>query len=73
MTKQQSLLEYCSTKHFVSSADIVAWGLDNFYLRSHRTVRDFVVKGLMRKVPPEGCLVNGLKGRMAWYEVTEGV
>jgi hypothetical protein len=71
-TKQQELLEFCNTKEFISSADIVAWGLDNFYLRSHRTVRDFVQEGKMRKLDKQECYLRGLKGKMAWYEVKEG-
>jgi hypothetical protein len=70
-TKQQALLEFCATREFISKSDIIGWGLDNFYIRSERQVRKFCQDGLMRKVSPEGCLVNGLKGKQTWYQVCE--
>jgi len=38
-------------------------------LRAERTIRDFVLQGIVRKIGKDECIRRNLKGNMAWYEV----
>ena len=68
MTKEEMLAEWCKGKGFFSKADIMRYGLDNFYLRADRTIREWVAEGKVRHIPSDECIFRNLKGRMAYYE-----
>ncbi len=68
-SKKIQVYDYIKRKRIFSKADIIDWGLKNYYLRADRTIRDFVQQGIVKKFSPQECIFLGLKGRMAWYEV----
>ena len=49
-TKSELLLGWCRQKRIFSKADLLRYGLDNFYLRCDRTVRSWVREGLVRRL-----------------------
>ena len=61
-------MRWCKQKKLFSKADVVAYGTKNYYLRADRTIRDFVRKGIARKLYKDECKRRNLKGKMAWYE-----
>ncbi len=68
VTKKEQLLRFCRDREFVSKADIMKWGLDNFYISADRVVRTLVEEGKMKHLTKDECLFRGLKGKMAWYQ-----
>jgi len=66
--KRKELLAWCKQKRVFSKADIIAYESRNYYLRADRTIRDFVQKGIVRKLDKDECIRRNLKGNMAWYE-----
>ena len=71
LTKEQKFLEWCCHKKVFSKADAMRFGLDNFYIRSERTLRDFVQENKVRKLSGEECFERELKGKMGWYQFNE--
>lgn len=67
-TKEQQLMEWCQSKGYFSKAQIMQWGLDNFYIRADRTIRDFVQEGLVKKLDKDEVLFRGLSNKMGWYQ-----
>jgi len=67
-TEEQQLAEWCKTKGFFSTADIMKYAIDSYYLRAKRTVNDFVRDGIVRIIPKEECIFRNLRGKMQWYE-----
>ena len=68
VNKRKELLVWCKQKRVFSKADIIAYESRNYYLRADRTIRDFVQKGIVRKLDKDECVQRNLKGNMAWYE-----
>ena len=68
LSKEEQLLNWSKQKWIFSKAEIIAYGISNFYLRSDRTIRDFVRRGIVRKLDKAECVRRNLKGNMAWYE-----
>jgi hypothetical protein len=66
--KSKELLAWCKEKRIFSKADIIAYESRNYYLRADRTIRDFVRRGIVRKLDKDECVRRNLKGNMAWYE-----
>jgi len=66
--KRKELLVWCKQKRVFSKADIIAYESRNYYLRADRTIRDFVRRGIVRKLDKNECIQRNLKGNMAWYE-----
>ena len=66
--KSRELLAWCKEKRIFSKADIIAYESRNYYLRADRTIRDFVRRGIVRKLDKDECVRRNLKGNMAWYE-----
>lgn len=66
--KSRELLAWCKQKKVFSKADIIAYESRNYYLRADRTIRDFVQRGIVRKLGKDECIQRNLKGNMAWYE-----
>ncbi|MBU4376896.1 MAG: hypothetical protein KKD29_05390 [Candidatus Omnitrophica bacterium] len=66
--KRKELLAWCKQKRVFSKADIIAYESRNYYLRADRTIRDFVQRGIVRKLDKNECIQRNLKGNMAWYE-----
>ena len=66
--KSRELLAWCKEKKIFSKADIIAYESRNYYLRADRTIRDFVRRGIVRKLDKDECVRRNLKGNMAWYE-----
>ncbi len=50
---------------------IMQYGLDFYYLRASRTIRDFVQEGKVKKLSKDEVLFRGMSAKMAWYQVTE--
>lgn len=61
-------MEWCIKKGLFSKADLMCYGIDNFYLRAWRTGCDFVTEGLARKLTRAECKERNLTTSMAWYE-----
>lgn len=72
MTKTHSLLMWCKMKGIFSYVDVQHWKEQNFYLRADRTIRDFVSKGLIRRIPDEESVLRGLRkpgnANLAFFE-----
>lgn len=68
LSKEKQLLKWCRQKGIFSKADAISFGTRNYYLRADRTIRDFVRRGIVRKISKEECIQRNLKGKMAWYE-----
>ena len=68
LSKEKQLLKWCRQKGIFSKADAISFGTRNYYLRADRTIRDFVHRGIVRKISKEECIRRNLKGKMAWYE-----
>ena len=71
ITKERALENWCRDKGFFSKADLMEYGLRNYYLRADRTVRDWVVEGKVKHLSKDECVFRGLRGKMAWYEWIE--
>ena len=67
-TKKELLLEWMKKQHYFSSHEVIRNGLDNFYIRSDRTKRDFLEQGIIRKLPEKEKHFRGFRGKDAWYE-----
>lgn len=72
MTKADQLLNWCKEKGIFNYVDVQHWKENNFYLRADRTIRDFVSKGLLRRIPDEESTLRGLRkqgnANLAWFE-----
>lgn len=68
LSKEKQLLKWCRQKKTFSKAEVVTYGTKNYYLRADRTIRDFVRRGIVRKLSKDECIRRNLKGNMAWYE-----
>ena len=68
LSKEEQLLGWVKQKRIFSKAEVIAYGIGNYYLRSERTVRDFVRRGIVRRLDKTECIRRNLKGNMAWYE-----
>ena len=69
LSKEERLLRWCRKRGIFSKAEVIAYGTQNYYLRAERTIRDFVLQGIVRKIGKDECVRRNLKGNMAWYEV----
>ena len=69
LSKEEQLLRWCRQNRSFSKAEVISFGTKNYYLRAERTIRDFVLQGMVRKIGKEECMRRNLKGNMAWYEV----
>lgn len=69
LSKEGQLLRWCRQRGIFSKAEVIAYGTKNYYLRAERTIRDFVLQGIVRKIGKDECVRRNLKGNMAWYEV----
>ena len=69
LSKEERLLRWCRKRGIFSKAEVIAYGTQNYYLRAERTIRDFVLQGIVRKIGKDECIRRNLKGNMAWYEV----
>ena len=68
LSKEKQLLKWCKQKRIFSKAEVITYGTKNYYLRADRTIRDFVLQGIVRKIGKNECIQRNLKGNMAWYE-----
>ena len=68
LSKEKQLLKWCRQKGIFSKAEAISFGTRNYYLRADRTIRDFVRRGIVRRISKEECIRRNLKGKMAWYE-----
>ena len=50
LTKEQQLKKWMQFKKYFTSHEVIRWGLDNMYIRSDRTKRDFMKLGIIRKL-----------------------
>jgi len=69
LSKEDQLLRWCKQNRIFSKAEVISFGAKNYYLRAERTIRDFVLQSIVRKIGKEECKRRNLKGNMAWYEV----
>mgnify|MGYP001612849806 CR=1 FL=1 len=68
LTKEQQLADFCKSTGFFSKVDIMQYGLQNFYIRADRTVRDFVSQGKVRRLDTDEKTFRGFKAKCAVYE-----
>lgn len=68
INKSKQLLVWCQQRRIFSKADLMRYGLDNFYLRADRSIRDFVRQGLVRRLNDRDKELRKLTGNMAFYE-----
>ena len=68
LTKESCLLEWCRKRRVFNKADVIRWGLENYYIRAERTIREFVEEGNIRRLGPRECEIRNLTGKIAWYE-----
>lgn len=73
LSKEKQLLKWCSQKGIFSKAEVISFGTRNYYLRADRTIRDFVQRGMVRKLDKNECIRRNLKGNMAWYEFVKAL
>jgi len=52
-SKKEQLLEWIRLKKEVKSHELIAWGLQNHYIRADRTARDLAQAGLIERIPKE--------------------
>jgi len=69
LSKEEQLLRWCRQKRIFSKAEAISFGTKSYYLRAERTIRDFVLQGMVRMIGKDECLRRNLKGNMSWYEV----
>jgi len=69
LSKEEQLLRWCRQKMIFSKAEAISFGTKSYYLRAERTIRDFVLQGMLRKIGKDECIRRNLKGNMSWYEV----
>ncbi len=67
MSKQDELAIWCANRKVFSKADLMQYGLDNWYLRAWRTLCEFVVEGRARKLKPIEIMQMGKSTKMGWY------
>ena len=67
LSKEEQLKNWCKGKGFFSTADILRYATDNFYLRAKRTVNDLVKEGIVKIVLRDECIFRNLRGKMQWY------
>ena len=67
LSKEKILENWCKQRGFFSKADLMAYGLQNYYLRADRTIREWVVEGKVKHLSKDECLFRNLIGKMAWY------
>ena len=74
-TKEKEFLEWCKQTKLFSSVDAKRWGLNNYYARADRTVRDFCTDRILRRLSNTEKEFMGLvkKGNanLAWYKLIE--
>ena len=68
LNKEQLLANWCKGKGYFSKAEVMDYGVKNFYIRADRTIRDLVTQKQVKHLTKDECLFRGLKGKMAWYE-----
>lgn len=49
-SKEKKLEEWCKNRKFFSKVDVLRYGLDNFYIRSDRTIREMVREGKVMRI-----------------------
>lgn len=73
MSKKDRLLDWCNTMRLFSRVDIEHWALNNYYVSADRRVREFVNKGLIRRLSEAEIVLRGFRkkglARVAWYRV----
>jgi len=72
-TAKEKLWLWCKTKRLFNSVDIIKYGLDNYNLRAHRSVREWCEEGKLRRIPKEEKILRGLvkqgNKNIGWYEI----
>jgi len=69
--KSQQLLSWCRQRRVFSKADIMHYGLEIYFLRADRQVRDFVRQGIVKRLNDREREQRNLTGKMAWYQILE--
>lgn len=68
INKRHMLLRWCRDMGVVSKAQVLQWGLQNYYVSADRVVRKLVEDKLLRRLPKEEAVLRGYKAKMAYYE-----
>lgn len=69
LTKKAELLDWMFKKRYFSTHEVVAWGLQNKYIRADRTKRDFLEQGLIRKIDDKEKKIRGFKCKDGVYTI----
>jgi len=56
LSTEEQLLRWCRQRGIFSKAEVIAYGTKNYYLRAERTIRDFVLQGIVRKIGKDECI-----------------
>jgi len=52
-----------------NKAEVMKWGLENYYIRADRSIRDFVNKGFIKRLNDRERELLKITGKMAYYRV----
>ena len=53
MTKKQQLLAWIQNHRWMRTSDVIRWGVDNYFNRAERTMRDLAQEGFVRRATEE--------------------
>lgn len=68
-TKSEQLLFWCRQRRMFNKAEVMKWGLENYYIRADRSIRDFVNKGFIKRLNDREREQLKITGNMAYYRV----
>jgi hypothetical protein len=72
LTKQDALIHWAKHVQIFNTVHVRQWGLDNFYIRADRTMREFAEQGMVRRLPDEEAILRGFRKKgqapIALYE-----
>ena len=68
LTKEEQLINWMRQKKYFASHEVIQFGLSIFYIRSDRTKRNFLEKGLIKKLTEGEKAFIGYKCKDACYQ-----
>jgi len=72
LKKRDQLKMFCLRKSHISKAEIIEWGINNYYISADRVVRKWVEQKIAKRLTKEEIKRKGIKNKagMAWYSFT---
>lgn len=68
INKKSELARFIRDRGIVSKAEVIQWGMDNFYISAERAVRLLVEAGFIRKLSERECEIMNLTAKMSYYK-----